>query len=155
MRKKKVVVASGVFDIVHIGHIKYLKKAKQIAGKNGVLLVVLARDKLVEKIKGKKPLVNEKERKVIIESLKFVDKAILGPSKTDVSEGIRSVIQKYKPSAIVLGYDQEWLKETTQKIISSETAWKSIKVIKLRKYGSRNSKSSIIKRSYIHNYLQD
>ncbi|NHV07334.1 MAG: adenylyltransferase/cytidyltransferase family protein, partial [Thaumarchaeota archaeon] len=40
MRKKKVVVASGVFDIVHIGHIKYLKKAKQIAGKNGILLVV-------------------------------------------------------------------------------------------------------------------
>lgn len=143
------MVASGVFDIVHIGHIKYLKKAKQIAGKNGVLLVVLARDKLVEKTKGKKPIINEKERKEIIESLKFVDKVILGPSRTDVEEGIREVIRKYKPDAIVLGYDQEWLKEITQKIITNEPTWKSIKIFKLRKYGSQNSKSSIIKKFYL------
>jgi len=149
MGKKRVVIASGVFDVVHIGHVKYLKKAKQIAGKNGVLLVVVARDKLVEKTKGKKPVMGEKERKEIIESLKFVDKVILGPSKTDVIKGIREVIQKYKPSAIVLGYDQEWLKEITQKIIDEQPKWKNIKVIKLRKYGSRNSKSSIIKRFYL------
>ncbi|MGC9202707.1 MAG: adenylyltransferase/cytidyltransferase family protein [Thermoproteota archaeon] len=149
MRRKKVVVASGVFDIVHVGHIKYLKKAKQIAGKNGILLVVLARDKLVEKTKGKKPIINEKERKEIIESLKFVDKVILGPSKTNVAEGIKEVIRKYKPSAIVLGYDQEWLREITQKIVSNEPTWKNIKIIKLRKYGSRNSKSSIIKKFYL------
>jgi|YelNatPaOPRAMG01_1025707.scaffolds.fasta_scaffold36931_2 FAD synthetase len=149
MRKKKVVVASGVFDIVHIGHIKYLKKAKQIAGKNGILLVVLARDKLVEKTKGKKPIINEKGRKEIIESLKFVDKVILGPSKTNVAEGIKEVIRKYEPNAIVLGYDQEWLREIAQKIVNNEPKWKNIKIVKLRKYGSRNSKSSIIKKLYL------
>lgn len=148
MRKGKIVVASGVFDVVHIGHIKYLKKAKQIAGKNGVLLVVLARDKLVEKTKGKKPLINEKERKEIIESLRFVDKVILGPSKTNVEEGVKEVIKRYKPSVIVLGYDQEWLKEITQKITSSEPTWRSIKIVKLRRYGSQNSKSSIIKKKF-------
>ena len=146
---RKVVIASGVFDVVHIGHIKYLKKAKQIAGKNGILLVVLARDQLVEKTKGSKPLISEKERKEILESFKFVDKVILGPSKTSVVDGIIGVVRKYKPNAIVLGYDQEWLKEIVQRIISDNPKWEKIEIVKLKKYGPRNSKSSIIKRFYL------
>ena len=52
-KKKKVVLASGTFDLLHFGHVKYLEEAKKAGGKNAELIVIVARDSTVEKRKGK------------------------------------------------------------------------------------------------------
>ena len=53
MKKKdgKVVLASGTFDLLHLGHVKYLEEAKKTGGPNAKLVVIVARDKTVEKRK--------------------------------------------------------------------------------------------------------
>lgn len=96
--KVKVVLTGGVFDIIHPGHIYTLKKAK---GLGELLVVVVARDKTVIKLRGKKAVNDEKLRLELVSSLKPVDLAILG-SEHDMFE----VIERIRPDIIALGYDQ-------------------------------------------------
>jgi len=68
---KQVVLANGCFDLIHIGHIRYLKESKK---KGDVLVVALNSDSSVRKLKGKgRPILNENERAEIISSFSFVD----------------------------------------------------------------------------------
>jgi FAD synthetase len=76
--RKTIVLASGVFDLLHLGHVKFLEEAKQAGGKNTQLVVVIARDRTVEKAKGRRPVMPENQRRALVESLKVVDEAILG-----------------------------------------------------------------------------
>jgi FAD synthetase len=100
--RKKVVLASGVFDLLHLGHVRFLEEAKQAGGENAKLVVIIARDSTVEKMKGRKPIMSEDQRCALVESLKVVDKAVLGYEDLDIGE----VIGKVKPEVIALGYDQ-------------------------------------------------
>lgn len=68
---KQVVLANGCFDLIHIGHIRYLKESKK---KGDVLVVALNSDSSVRMLKGKgRPILNENERAEIISSFSFVD----------------------------------------------------------------------------------
>jgi rfaE bifunctional protein nucleotidyltransferase chain/domain len=68
---KRIVLANGCFDLIHIGHIRYLKEAKQ---RGDILVVALNNDASAEKLKGKgRPFLKEKERAEIISSFYFVD----------------------------------------------------------------------------------
>jgi FAD synthetase len=98
-------MAFGTFDIVHEGHIAYLKEAKKLGD---YLIVVVARDENVLRIKGKKPLHNEKERLAAVKKLGFVDEAVLGDREMRKWE----IIQKQRPTVIALGYDQ-WKTEVS------------------------------------------
>ena len=100
--KKTVVLASGVFDLLHLGHVKFLEEAKKAGGENAELVVIIARDSTVEKTKGRKPIMSEDQRRALVESLKVVDKAVLGYENLDIGE----VIENIKPDVIALGYDQ-------------------------------------------------
>lgn len=72
---KRIVFTNGCFDILHIGHIRYLREAKS---KGDVLIVGLNSDESVKKIKGeKRPLMSEKERAEILASLEMVDFVVL------------------------------------------------------------------------------
>ena len=57
--QKIVVLASGVFDLLHLGHVKFLEEAKKTGGKNTWLLVIVARDSTVQKMKGRRPVMLE------------------------------------------------------------------------------------------------
>ena len=81
--KKKIVLASGVFDLLHLGHVKFLEEAKKTGGKNAELIVIIARDSTVEKTKSRKPIMSENQRRALVESLKVVDAAVLGFEKFD------------------------------------------------------------------------
>ena len=98
-----VVIASGVFDLLHLGHVKFLEEAKYAGGEAAKLIVIIARDNTVECIKGKKPIIPETQRRALVESLKVVDMAILGFETLDINQ----VITKIKPDIIALGYDQK------------------------------------------------
>lgn len=101
----KKVMAFGTFDIVHEGHIYYLKEAKKFGD---YLIVVVARDENSLKIKGKKPLHNEKQRLEAVKKLDFVNEAVLG----DREMRGWGTIQKNRPQIIALGYDQ-WKSEVS------------------------------------------
>ena len=93
------VMASGVFDLIHPGHIDYLKQAKSYGDH---LTVVIASDKTVRKNKHE-PVTPEAMRALIVGSLKPVDEAIVG------GEGdMLDTVAKVKPDIIVLGYDQNF-----------------------------------------------
>ncbi len=138
----KKVLATGVFDLIHPGHILFLEKAKKIGGKNSKLIVVIARDSNVLKFKGVKPIFNEKIRKKIVSSLKPVDIAILGFKEFSIEK----IIKKIKPDIIVFGYDQIKIMKEFEKICK-EKNW-NIKIVRLKKFksGQINSSSQIVKK---------
>ena len=95
---KKIVLAGGVFDIIHPGHIHTLNAAKALGD---VLVVAIATDKTAQKMKKRQPLHNQELRRELVSCLSMVDKAIIG-HEDDIFETVRAI----KPNIIVLGYDQ-------------------------------------------------
>ena len=98
MSSKKIVLAGGVFDIIHPGHIHTLTAAKALGD---VLVVAIATDKTAQKMKKMKPLHNQELRCELVSSLSMVDEAIVGHEE-DIFETVKQV----KPDIIALGYDQ-------------------------------------------------
>ncbi len=91
------VMASGVFDILHLGHLHYLRQAKELGDE---LVVVVARDSTVRRMKHE-PVTPEEMRMELVGSLKPVDRAILG------HEGdIYRTVEDVRPDIIALGWDQ-------------------------------------------------
>lgn len=88
----------GTFDVLHPGHIDFFAQAKELGDR---LLVVVARDSNVSKIKGRSPRHSEDERLRNVQEITLVDKAVLG-NETDPY----TVIEKYHPDILALGYDQ-------------------------------------------------
>ncbi len=95
----KVVFSGGVFDIIHPGHIYTLKKSRELGD---VLIISVARDTTVLKMKGHRPLNAEVKRREMVSSIEFVDLAILG-SESNLFE----TVLKVRPDIISLGYDQK------------------------------------------------
>ena len=95
---KKIVLAGGVFDIIHPGHIHTLNAAKALGD---VLVVAIATEKTAQKMKKRQPLHNQELRRELVSCLSMVDKAIVG-HEDDIFETVRAI----KPDIIVLGYDQ-------------------------------------------------
>ena len=104
MKKTKIMVF-GTFDGLHKGHLNFLKQARKLA-RNPSLIVSVARDKNVKRIKGKLPAKNEKKRAILIKKLsgssKLVEKVVLSGVKNHVPHIIRE-----HPDIIALGYDQK------------------------------------------------
>lgn len=95
---KKIVLANGCFDLIHIGHIRYLKESKE---QGDLLVVALNSDASVEKLKGKgRPIMKEKERVEIISAFSFVDYVTLFDG-LDVS----NVLLTLKPDIHAKGSD--------------------------------------------------
>ncbi len=90
---KKVVMAFGAFDGIHSGHLYYLNKAKKLGN---YFVVAIARDKTLWKFLRRYKL-NEKERKLLVESIGIADKVVLG-SKTNALERVKEL----KPDIIVI-----------------------------------------------------
>jgi FAD synthetase len=146
-KKRKIVLASGVFDLLHLGHVKYLEEAKKTAGRNAELIVIVARDSTVEKRKGKKPIMPENQRRALVESLKVVDEAILGYEEFDVGR----VIEKIKPDIIVVGYDQKGMAQAVKNYIEKHGL--KIKIVKISKFGEDELDSSLkIKQKIIEHF---
>jgi FAD synthetase len=136
-KKGKVVLASGTFDLLHLGHVKYLEEAKKAGGKSAELIVIVAKDRTVEKRKGRKPVMPEEQRRALVESLKVVDRAILGYEAFDMSQ----VIDEIKPDVIAVGYDQDKIEEKVRKTVAEKGL--GIQVIKVQKFGKTELNSSL------------
>jgi len=135
-KKRKVVLASGTFDLLHLGHVKFLEEAKKMGGENAELVVIVARDNTVKNRKGKKPVMPEDQRRALVESLKVVDEAILGLEDFSIDK----VIEKIKPDIIAVGHDQNGIEKEVQKSIEKEKF--DIEVAKIGRFGKRELDSS-------------
>ena len=91
------VMATGTFDLLHLGHIYYLKEAKKLGDK---LAVVVATDATVRKLKHE-PINPEEIRLNLIKELRIVDEAYLGHE-----DDIYEIVKEIKPDVIALGFDQ-------------------------------------------------
>ena len=94
----KIVLAGGVFDIIHPGHINTLNAAKKLGD---TLVVVVATDKTALKMKKRKPLHSAELRQELVSSLSMVDLCIIGDE-----DDIFKTVDLVKPQIIALGYDQ-------------------------------------------------
>ena len=98
------VMASGVFDILHTGHISYLEQAKALGDE---LYVVVASDNTVRKNKHE-PITPERMRVRIVSALKPVDGAMIGNDSGDMF----AILDEIRPDVIVLGFDQKFDENT-------------------------------------------
>ena len=130
----KLVMCAGTFDKIHPGHLYYLSEAKKHGNK---LVVVVARDETSEKMKGKKPVHDEKKRLENIRSLEIVNEAVLGRQGN-----IFNIIGEIKPDVICLGYDQKVQKNE----LEEELKKRNIKcdVVRIGSYMPQIYKSSKI-----------
>ncbi|HIH16728.1 MAG TPA: FAD synthase [Candidatus Diapherotrites archaeon] len=95
---RKTVLAFGTFDLLHPGHLSYLRQAKRLGRR---LTVIVARDVNVQRIKHRKPLFDERQRLAMVRALKKVDQAVLG-----FADDLYKSVARFKPDVIALGYDQ-------------------------------------------------
>jgi len=93
-----VVLAGGVFDIIHPGHIYTLNAAKALGD---VLVVVVATDNTSEKMKKRKPRHAQEQRQELVNSLSVVDLCLVGQE-----DDIFKTVNRVRPQIIALGYDQ-------------------------------------------------
>ena len=141
----KLVLASGAFDLVHYGHIRFLEEAKMAGGDGARLVVVVARDVNVEASKGKKPIIPENQRRAVVESLKPVDEAILGYEDMSIVD----TIKRLKPDIIAVGYDQGYVENEVKKIVDSEKM--QTRIIRVGRFGPADLDStSKIKRKILN-----
>jgi rfaE bifunctional protein nucleotidyltransferase chain/domain len=112
LKNKKIVFTNGCFDILHAGHVDYLKKAKRLGD---LLIVGLNSDESVKRIKGaNRPINSEFMRAKVLSSLEVVDKIII--FKEDTPE---LLVKKIKPDIYVKGGDWKLEQLPEKKIVES------------------------------------
>ena len=115
-----VVYTGGTFDLFHSGHVNLLKRCKEIAGPDGLVVASLNTDDFIWQFKNKKPICSEDERAEVLLSCRYVDRVVMNVGGADS----RIAIDQVKPNYIVVGsdwaekdyysqmsFDQKWLDE--------------------------------------------
>ena len=130
------ILATGVFDILHPGHVHFLTEAKKLGDE---LVVVVARDSVAQKMK-RLPFIPENIRLAMVASLKPVDRAILG-----VEGNIYDILTTVKPDIVALGYDQNF--DSEEIINEGKKRGIDLKVVRISQYSESefNGTRKIIK----------
>lgn len=127
---------AGTFDIIHPGHIFFIKEAAKL----GEVYVVVSTDKNAEKFKGEGPVVPEQQRLEVIKNIKNVHKAMLGRKDNDTLK----IVEEINPDIILLGPDQEYDINTLKRGLEEKDLGK-IEVIRLDKYYNKYALDSSTK----------
>lgn len=126
------VMCFGSFDILHPGHLYFLKQAKRLGDK---LIVVVARDSTIKEVKGIMPTYNERQRMERIKDLKVADKVMVG-YEADKYE----IIEEINPDIIALGYDQETFADRLKEEMAER--FMNPKIVRIGAYKEDQYKSS-------------
>lgn len=129
------ILVFGTFDIVHEGHRDFFRQARALAI-DPYLIVSLARDRVVKKIKGKLPRHSERERADAMRREKGIDEVVLGSESDYIAH-----IKELKPDVIALGYDQsgEYVEGLAEKL---RAAGMRPQLIRLKSFKPEHYKSS-------------
>jgi cytidyltransferase-like protein len=127
----KKVLVGGVFNVVHKGHVFFLKKAKEMGD---FLVVVIANDKTAARTK-KYAILDQMVRKKNIEKLGIADKVVIGDERDFLK-----VVREERPDLIVLGYDQKTDEKKLAVLLKEEGITCAIKRIREKLEGYKTSK---------------
>jgi FAD synthetase len=119
-----------------LGHVKFLEEAKKAGGKGAKLIVVVARDSTVEESKGRKPVMPENQRRILVEALRVVDEAVLGFENLDIGD----VVEKTRPDVIALGYDQADVEQRVKEYLKKSKL--KVRVVRVGKFEAEELDSS-------------
>ncbi len=119
-------MAQGVFDLLHPGHLHYLRESKKHGDK---LVVIVARDSRIEK----NLYFNEEERREMLQALEVVDKALLGSE-----ESIYDTVKHVNPDVITLGYDQPYDEEEVASM-AEKASGREVNVVRTEKRADYSS----------------
>lgn len=145
----KTVLATGVFDLLHIGHVKFLQESKKRGGRGARLVVVVASDRTVVRRKGRGPILPEQQRRDLVAALRLVDRAILGSENLDML----GVLKRVKPDMIAVGYDQQEIKRSLNRVLKEKGL--KIPVVQIPRFGpSRLNSSSKLKDRVAKNWRE-
>lgn len=133
--EKKRVMAFGTFDYFHAGHEDYLAQAKALGDE---LIVVVAREDTVNKVKGQKPTHSERQRLKNVANCKHVDRAVLGNSDDKYK-----VLKKHQPQIVALGYDQFIFTQKLRPFFIKEGM--DVEIVRLKAFKPEAFKSSLLR----------
>lgn len=133
---EKKIMVFGTFDGLHDGHLNFFKQAKKLAQKS-FLVVSIARDKNVVKIKGKYPNKNEKQRMTLVKNYPLVNKVVLSGLKAHIPH-----ILKERPNIIALGYDQKVYVKNIKKDLKNKGL--TIRVVRLKPFKEKIYKNNLL-----------
>ena len=128
----------GTFDGLHKGHLNFFKQAKKLSPKS-FLIVSVARDKNVLKIKGRLPFFPEKKRLSLVKKSRLVDKVVLSGTTSHIPH-----IVKEHPDIIGLGYDQKAYVKNLKKDLQKRNVY--IKIMRLKPYKKQIYKNHLLKK---------
>ena len=130
------MLATGVFDLLHIGHLRFLEESKKTGGPHSKLVVVVARDKTVRRRKGRGPIVPEDQRRELVAALRVVDRAILGREEID----LLGILKEVNPDIVCVGYDQDEIRAAVTRLVRREGL--PVRVVRIRRLGPIGFNSS-------------
>lgn len=133
----KKVLAFGTFDILHPGHKSYLEQAKALGD---FLVVAIARDQTITKVKGVVPQNSERIRLKKIRGIKTVDRAVLGFLNDPYT-----IIERIRPDIIALGYDQRNYTENLKQELKKRSL--NCRIVRMEPYYPEKYKSSKLKKA--------
>ncbi|MCB9798121.1 adenylyltransferase/cytidyltransferase family protein [Candidatus Nomurabacteria bacterium] len=125
----------GTFDGLHVGHIDLLRQAQELADE---VVVLVAQDSTVEKVKGARPIQTIEERMQVLKAIKGIDKVIAGHP-----DDVYARIEQIRPDCIILGYDQNAFVEKLEHILEERKM--PAQIIRAKKYQAAERKSSMLK----------
>ncbi len=140
MLKKKTktrVMVFGTFDGLHLGHLNFFKQARNLA-ENSFLVVSVARDSNVKRIKKEVPIFNEKKRLFLIKNCEIVDKVVLAGREKYIPH-----ILKERPDIIALGYDQKAYVKNLKKELKDKGL--IVKIVRLKPFKEKIYKNHLLK----------
>lgn len=130
----KRVLVFGTFDELHPGHLNFFRQAKALGDE---LVVVVARDRTVERVKGRRPTEDERVRRRRVQAVEEVQAAVLGDKKDYLK-----VIKDTSPDIIALGYDQKFMVSDLGKYLT-ERGLNMIRVVRLKPFLENKYKTSL------------
>ena len=138
MQKTKVkILVFGTFDGLHKGHLDFFKQARKLAERS-FLIVSVARDKNVKRIKGQAPKLGEEKRLALIKKCILVNRAVLAGLENYLPH-----ILKESPNIIALGYDQKAYVKNLKKDLKNKGL--IVKIMRLKSYKEHIYKNHLLK----------
>ena len=128
----------GTFDGLHAGHFNFFKQARKLSARP-FLIVSVARDKNVFKIKKNYPILNERKRLALVKKCKLADKVVLAGMKDHLPHIVRE-----NPDIIALGYDQQAYVYNLKKDLKNRGIL--VKIVRLKSYKEKIYKNRLLRK---------